>query len=942
MTVGNLAALLRAREEELLAIYENLPGILFYIAVEPGGEFRFLSVSREFLVATGLTRDQIVGSLVREVIPEPSCGMVLNHYREAIRSHQTVRWKEESVYPAGRKVGEVAVTPLYDAGGGATHLIGIVHDITGRDHLEVLRCEQEERQAFLLGLSDALRSASDPDTMLDLACRMLGEHLQGNRVVYADIEGDEFITRGSWVKDVRAKVRRGPVSVLGNTRVEALHRGEAISSNDVAADPRFTEPEREYFRELEVRAFVSIGLTKRGEWIAAFGLHSRMPRVWTSTEIELIREVAERSWSAAEQARTAEALRCVSAELQQTVDIAATGLTHCTRDLRYRWANPAYAGYIGIPLEQIIGRSIVEVIGEAAFETIRPRIERVLAGETVEYEDELPYPGGNKWMRGAYTPARDFFGNVTGWVGSVMDITDRKAAEQELAEEGRRKDEFLSLLGHELRNPLAAISTAVQLLSGGVTAEQRVSLDGMMIRQLKLMRRLLDDLLDLGRIRHGHIRLKKDRLDLAKFLQHITEVSQATTTERGQELVLRLPSEVVTFKADEARLEQVAINLLSNASKYTAQGGRIELSGGREGSEVVLRCKDNGRGIPPDMHEKIFEPFIRVEPLADRGEGSIGIGLALVKRLVELHGGTVSVESDGSGMGSEFQVRLPLESVSSDSAAVAEANPLHTSRRSRLIILVEDNSDLAEAMLMALERAQYQVRVFADGLSALERIADLNPYAVLIDIGLPGMDGYKLATELREKWRLRHTVFIGISGFRRREGAEFVDPFDYYFTKPVDLSALLTLLDASVPRAVEFTKGRRPSNKARRLRALLAVDQIEVLAVTTAILRGEGLEVRAAQSGQEALEAALQFKPQLILCDFHLPDMTGDEVIRSLRSNPITENVYAVLFMPLSSHEILEFNREAQRMGVDEFLSKPLPPDAISKLVTKLKRLRRP
>src|SRR6516165_4921691 len=188
MTVDNLAVLLRSRDEELVAIYENVPGIVFYIAVEPDGEFRFLSVSRDFLVATGLTREQIVGSFVRDVIPPPSRDIVLNHYRHAIRSGQPVRWEEESVYPAGRRHGEVAVTPLYDASGVATHLIGIVHDVTRRKRLEESHLENDERQAFLLRLSDALRSAADPGVVQTLVCRMLGEHLRVNRVTYADIE----------------------------------------------------------------------------------------------------------------------------------------------------------------------------------------------------------------------------------------------------------------------------------------------------------------------------------------------------------------------------------------------------------------------------------------------------------------------------------------------------------------------------------------------------------------------------------------------------------------------------------------------------------------------------------------------------------------------------------------------------------------------------------
>jgi len=202
--------------------------------------------------------------------------------------------------------------------------------------------------------------------------------------------------------------------------------------------------------------------------------------------------------------------------------------------------------------------------------------DAIRSGQPVRWEEESVYPAGRRYGEVAVTPLYDASGIATHLIGIVHDITERKRMEKERAEGDRLKDEFLSLLGHELRNPLAAISTGVQLLSGGVTDEERVSLNGMMDRQVKLMQRLLDDLLDLGRITHGHIQLKKERIDLAKLLQHVTVVTQSTTAERRQEMILRLPAEVVTFEADEARLEQIAINLLSNASKYTAPGGRIE------------------------------------------------------------------------------------------------------------------------------------------------------------------------------------------------------------------------------------------------------------------------------------------------------------------------------------------------------------------------------
>jgi PAS domain S-box-containing protein len=520
------------------------------------------------------------------------------------------------------------------------------------------------------------------------------------------------------------------------------------------------------------------------------------------------------------------------------------------------------------------------------------------------------------------------------------DITERNRLQKGLTEEGRSKDEFLSLLGHELRTPLAAISTAAQLLSGGGSDEQRVFLNKMIERQVKLMRRVLDDLVDLGGITHGYIQLKKSRIDLASFLQRITEVTQSITAERGQEMILRLPSEIVRFKADEARLEQITINLLNNASKYTPRGGWVELSGVREGSEIVIRCKDNGRGIAHEMQQKIFEPFTRIEPFSDsHGEASLGIGLALAKRLVELHGGTIAVESGGPGMGSAFVVRLPLESAAPDQPVVGEAKPVLTSRHSRLVVVIEDNSDMAAAMLVALERAGYRVTRFGNAFSALAGLSTLKPYAVLLDIGLPGMDGYKLAATLRQKPHLRHAMFIGLSGFKRREATERGDDFDHYFNKPLDLSALLTVLDSfTPPGAAEGVTVRRIMEKVEPIRVLLIDDHAELLAATAALVHQEGLDVLTVQSGREGLDALPDFSPQLILCDLNLSDMPGQEVIRLLRAHSPNQHIYAAVLTAVSDEEILELNREAASMGVDEFISKPLTSEAIRMLVSKLKR----
>jgi CheY-like chemotaxis protein len=283
-------------------------------------------------------------------------------------------------------------------------------------------------------------------------------------------------------------------------------------------------------------------------------------------------------------------------------------------------------------------------------------------------------------------------------------------------------------------------------------------------------------------------------VDLAESLQRAAAAVQSTVDGRRQELVLRQPAESVQFMADGVRLDQILGNLLTNASKYTQPGGRIELSGERSDDMVVVRCKDNGQGIPVEYQKKIFEPFSRgVKTELGYGEASVGLGLALVKQLTELHGGTITVESRGAGLGSEFTVRLPLVTPT----PVHVPAPAPAPPRARSIVVVEDNPSVGEALEAALELAGHSVHVFPDGLTTMAGVSTLKPDVLLIDIGLPGMDGYELAARLKQYPTTKDALFVAVSGFRRREPVQAHDAFAYYFSKPIDVPALLALLDQS-------------------------------------------------------------------------------------------------------------------------------------------------
>jgi PAS domain S-box-containing protein len=498
------------------------------------------------------------------------------------------------------------------------------------------------------------------------------------------------------------------------------------------------------------------------------------------------------------------AARASQQQLQSYLDHAADGIYVVESESgRILNVNNRAVHMLGYSRDELLKMSVTDIECAHPASGI-PEIHRRAAREVVTVEGIHRRKDGSKFpveiRMTSLAPAEPNF-----VLAIVRDVTERKQAEAVLQDESRRKDEFLALLGHELRNPLAAISTATQVISSGVTADRRADIEGMMARQVNLMSRLLDDLLDLGRIKHGHIELKKERIDLADFIQKAAASLQHVIANRRQELLIRLPSESVQFMADRSRLEQIISNLLSNASKYTNPGGTIELSGTKDSTELVFHCRDNGRGVLPEFQTMIFEPFTRGQNTHDsRGEASLGIGLALAKQLTELHGGTISVESAGANRGSDFIVRLPLIAPGFDNVVEADRKPPNLPINERSIVVVEDNPDIAEVMGIALELNGYIVHKFPDGPSALAAVANLKPDAVLLDIGLPGMNGYEVAAEMKKLANLKGAVLVALSGFKPRERERGDgNEFDHYLTKPVDIETLVTLLKSKISTSRE-------------------------------------------------------------------------------------------------------------------------------------------
>ncbi|MEW4568175.1 response regulator [Tautonia sp. JC769] len=515
-------------------------------------------------------------------------------------------------------------------------------------------------------------------------------------------------------------------------------------------------------------------------------------------------------------------------------------------------------------------------------------------------------------------PIRDEVGRRLASIVTLTDVTPLKLAEARLLEADRRKDEFLAMLAHELRNPLAAMAYGVALLHSGARQAPRDDDDVLPIleRQVAHMRWLVDDLLDVARVERGRIVLRSRPIDLAEVAEQAVRVVQPSISELQHRLELTVSHRPLWVLADPIRLEQVLVNLLTNAAKYTPTGGRIALDAAPDPDQpgqVRIRVIDNGVGLDAEMRDRVFDLFAQADRSLDRQQGGLGIGLTLVRRLVELHHGSVEVASEGPGRGSTFTVRLPL----ADAPEPADPAPLPSDAdqdQRRHVLLVEDNRDMARALQRLLEEQGHRVDTAYDGPSGLESAERLEPEVVVLDIGLPGLDGFELARRLRKLPSLAETRLIALSGYgeRRDRDRAIAAGIDHHLTKPIDvadLDRLIRIAPASRPNgqgASQTGPSRvpppsRPAEDSTALpaedstqrgpapsyRILLIEDQRALAVVAKRVLERTGHVVELAADGPTALELARSTRPDLVLCDLHLDGpMDGHEIARTLRADP--------------------------------------------------------
>jgi PAS domain S-box-containing protein len=433
-----------------------------------------------------------------------------------------------------------------------------------------------------------------------------------------------------------------------------------------------------------------------------------------------------------------------------------------------------------------LGRTDDDLLPAPVSASIRARDREVLDADAArEYDLKLTTPFGERTVRSVKFPLRDAAGRR--YVGSItLDVTEQREAEEALRSADRRKDQFIATLAHELRNPLAPIRTAVAILGREGTAEpDRAWSRDVIERQVAHMARLVDDLLDVARVSSGKLLLRKERVTLAAVVAAALETSRPAIDAAGQKLVIDTPAAQAVLDADPTRLAQVLSNLLNNAAKYTPPGGTIELRAGQAGSEVVIVVRDNGIGFPPELARQLFEPFAQWAP-SEHATGGLGIGLSLVRGIVELHGGTVSAASEGPGRGSRFEVRMPLAAAGQATAPRAPAARPVAPPGVRVLI-ADDNRDAADTLGRILSLYGYEVRTAYDGSAALEVCETFRPHAAVLDIGMPVRTGYDVARVLRAR-RGAELRLIALTGWGSEDDVQRAREagFDHHLTKPAD------------------------------------------------------------------------------------------------------------------------------------------------------------
>jgi two-component system CheB/CheR fusion protein len=800
--------------DRLLQIIEAVPA---RVAVFDR-EMRYLHVSKRWVEDYRLNEAEIIGRSHYEVFPE-----LPERWKEVHRRCLAGAVERSDEDRFERLDGSVdwsrwEVRPWREPDGQIGGILIAAEDITARKHTEVALRESEARFRVLHRLAvRALEGQSEAAllrTVLDAALEVTGAQ-KGNVQIYDERAGrlrivahhgfaPAFLEFFACVRDDDAAACR-----------ESLRRNERVVVEDIARSALFAGTQAQtVLLDEGVRAVQSTPIVSReGKVVGVFSTHWLQPHRLDEATLLTLDLLARDAADIIQRLHAEQALMESERRRELALSVAQLGIYELdTETGETRWdARIREIWGIG-PDEPVTYDTFIASVHADDREALRAEVAKARTpGSTpaprAEFRIVRP-DGSTRWVSGSAVVELSA-GRPVRVLGTIEDVSERTLAAEalkqsearfressaRLAEADRRKDEFLAMLAHELRNPLAAIHAAVELLRRRPDPEPALQRAGaIMGRQIQQLVRMVDELLEVSRITSGKLTLKTERTHLMSVVNTAVETSRPLLEAKELRLSVLVPPVPIAFDADPARLAQALVNLLTNAAKYTPAGGQVSLSAACVGGKVVFRVKDSGIGIAPEMLEPIFELFVQANESLDRVQGGLGLGLPLVRRIVELHGGTVTAFSDGPGRGSEFVIQLAAECRQVDHAP-PRPGP-RAQNPSRRILVVEDNRDLAEGLGGLLAGSGHAVRVAYDGLKGLELAEALRPEVVLLDIGLPLLDGYEVARRLRRLPGLQRTMIIALSGYgdaKDRERSRQAG-FDHHLVKPAEVDKIEELL----------------------------------------------------------------------------------------------------------------------------------------------------
>ena len=731
--------------------------------------------------------------------------------------------KSEVVFerPDGTRVHAIThPRPTLDASGRTVGAINVIVDISERIRSEAelavtkdQLADQVESLTALHNLAMQLGGISELEPALqaivDTAVEAQGAHF--GIVWVHDVATGALVRRASRGFDERSlrpfeSVQPGPG---GGGAGNAFARRCRWAIEDTQTDEGFA-PFREAALAAGFRALHSTPIvTRSGELLGVISVHYRQPRLPTQRDMQVADVCARHAADALEAHRHLSASRRSERIYRAIGDSLDFGVWTTDRAGR--------CTYISDSFLRLIGATFADLEGGDWLRFVHPDDVQAMADdwsacmrEGRQWDREFRVRGADgKWysILARAVPMRDEQGEICGWAGINLDIGRLKQVENELRELDQRKNEFLATLAHELRNPLAPLRNGLEVLR--IAADNKPMADkarSMMERQLHQMVRLVDDLLDVSRVSRGKIELRRDNVELAAVLRNAIETSQPLMAERGHRLATRLPGDKIVVYADMTRLSQVFWNLLNNAAKYTEPGGHIDLAVEMGDGTVAVTVRDDGIGIPQEMLSRVFDIFTQVDRSLEKSQGGLGIGLSIARRLVEMHGGRIEVQSGGHGKGSAFTVTLPAGVVPGEARipAGSAARAGVTAMACHKILIADDNTDSATTLSIMLEMLGNEVRVACDGEQAVEMAKEFQPDAVLMDIGMPRMNGYDACARLRGMPETNRAFMVALTGWGQQEDKDRsrAAGFDHHLVKPVEPAMLASLIAGMPSRAL--------------------------------------------------------------------------------------------------------------------------------------------